>query len=177
MTVMLEHSEGLIQDFVDVTIDVMATMAFFDVKKKDAYDVDNDCDALCVTTCYDITGVLGFSGDRTGSLVLTLSEELALAVQSHATSKLREAEDLADIPAEAACAALDATVAWAEELAAKAPLALRYAKEALNGALEEDLGETISLEARLQHICLTSEDAREGSQAFMQKRAPVWQGR
>ena len=72
---------------------------------------------------------------------------------------------------------LPSAVAWAEELAAKAPLALRYAKEALNGALEEDLGETISLEARLQHICLTSEDAREGSQAFMQKRAPVWQGR
>ena len=68
-------------------------------------------------------------------------------------------------------------IAWAEELAGKSPLALRYAKQALNGAVEDNLGETISREAQLQHICLNSEDAREGSLAFMQKRKPQWQGR
>jgi len=69
------------------------------------------------------------------------------------------------------------TLAWAEELAARAPLALRYAKEAVNGALEESVGNTISAEARLQHICVNSEDAKEGVIAFMEKRAPEWQGR
>ena len=69
------------------------------------------------------------------------------------------------------------TLAWAEELAGRAPLALRYAKEAINGALEESVGNTISAEARLQHICVNSEDAKEGIVAFMEKRAPEWQGR
>ena len=54
---------------------------------------------------------------------------------------------------------------------------MRYAKQALNAAIEDSVGDTISNEAKLQHICITSEDAEEGVVAFMQKRAPVWQGR
>lgn len=68
-------------------------------------------------------------------------------------------------------------LAWAGELTAKAPLALRYAKEALNNAVEESLGDTISREAGLQHLCVTSDDATEGVSAFVEKRAPVWRGR
>ena len=69
------------------------------------------------------------------------------------------------------------TLAWAAEIAGKAPLSLRYAKQALNAAMEDSVSDTISAEAKLQHICITSEDAQEGVVAFMQKRAPVWQGR
>lgn len=69
------------------------------------------------------------------------------------------------------------TLAWAAELATKAPLSLRYAKQALNDAIEDSVGDTISKEAKLQHICISSDDAKEGVAAFMQKRAPQWQGR
>jgi len=72
---------------------------------------------------------------------------------------------------------LEETLAWAGEVAAKAPLSLRYAKQAVNAAIEDSVSETISAEAKLQHICITSADAQEGVIAFMQKRAPVWQGR
>lgn len=72
---------------------------------------------------------------------------------------------------------LDATVAWAEELAARAPLSLRYAKQAVVQASEADLAQTISDEADLQRVCLRSEDAMEGAAAFLEKRAPVWKGR
>lgn len=68
------------------------------------------------------------------------------------------------------------TIVWAQELAGKAPLSLRYAKEALNGAIEDSVGDTISREAKLQHLCISSEDSKEGVTAFMQKRAPNWQG-
>ena len=68
------------------------------------------------------------------------------------------------------------TVAWANEIAGKAPLSLRYAKEALNNAMLDSVGNTISDEARLQHICINSDDAKEGVLAFMEKRAPVWKG-
>jgi 2-(1,2-epoxy-1,2-dihydrophenyl)acetyl-CoA isomerase len=54
---------------------------------------------------------------------------------------------------------------------------LRYAKQALNGAIENTVGDTISAEAKLQHICINSDDAKEGVAAFLQKRAPDWQGR
>ena len=70
-----------------------------------------------------------------------------------------------------------AALAWATELADKAPLALRYTKQALNGAMEQDMGSTIAAEARLQKVCIDSEDAKEGVTAFMEKRSPRWQGR
>jgi 2-(1,2-epoxy-1,2-dihydrophenyl)acetyl-CoA isomerase len=72
---------------------------------------------------------------------------------------------------------LSETLAWATEIAGKAPLSLRYAKQALNAAIEDSVSDTITKEASLQHICITSADAQEGVVAFMQKRAPVWQGR
>ena len=72
---------------------------------------------------------------------------------------------------------LEETLAWANEIAAKAPLSMRYAKQALNAAMEKPVSEIISDEAGLQHICITSEDAAEGTAAFLQKRAPVWKGR
>tara|TARA_R110001592_G_scaffold363248_6_gene682338 strand:+ start:35549 stop:36337 length:789 start_codon:yes stop_codon:yes gene_type:complete len=72
---------------------------------------------------------------------------------------------------------LEQTLAWANELASKSPLALRYAKQALNNAMEESVGDSISYEATLQHICINSADAKEGVASFLEKRAPRWQGR
>jgi 2-(1,2-epoxy-1,2-dihydrophenyl)acetyl-CoA isomerase len=71
---------------------------------------------------------------------------------------------------------LEETLSWAREIATKAPLSLRYAKEALNSAIENTVDNTISAEARLQNICINSDDAKEGIAAFMQKRAPQWRG-
>lgn len=71
---------------------------------------------------------------------------------------------------------LEQTLAWAEQLAAKSPLALRYAKQAVNGAMENSVDESISYEAKLQHLCITSADAKEGVAAFLEKRPPRWQG-
>ena len=73
-------------------------------------------------------------------------------------------------------ALLEETLAWAQELANKAPLSLRYAKQALNAALEDTVAETISNEARLQHQCINSVDAKEGVAAFIEKRPPQWRG-
>jgi 2-(1,2-epoxy-1,2-dihydrophenyl)acetyl-CoA isomerase len=72
---------------------------------------------------------------------------------------------------------LSETLAWAQELAQKSPLSLRYAKAALNSAMTHSVADTISNEADLQHLCINSDDAKEGVIAFLQKRAPDWKGR
>ncbi|MEE4660434.1 MAG: enoyl-CoA hydratase-related protein [Halieaceae bacterium] len=72
---------------------------------------------------------------------------------------------------------MDEAMALALELAGKAPLSLRYAKQALHAATTESLADNISTEARLQKLCMNSEDAREGALAFLEKRAPVFKGK
>ena len=71
---------------------------------------------------------------------------------------------------------MDEARSLALELAGKAPLSLRYAKETVNAAMSESVDETISHEARLQKICSNSEDAREGAMAFLQKRPAEFKG-
>lgn len=78
------------------------------------------------------------------------------------------------VPAEAL---LDEAMSLAQELAGKAPLSLRYAKQTLNDAMTESVDETITNEARYQAKCIESDDAKEGALAFMQKRAPDFKGR
>ncbi len=65
---------------------------------------------------------------------------------------------------------------WAEELAAKPPLAMQYAKQALHAAMTMDLPDSMSVEAKLQNIVAESEDAKEGVDAFLQKRLPNYRG-
>jgi 2-(1,2-epoxy-1,2-dihydrophenyl)acetyl-CoA isomerase len=71
---------------------------------------------------------------------------------------------------------LEETVAWAHELAKRAPLSLRYAKDAIRTALRSDLPKTYDREVELQTACTDSQDAKEGILAFVQKRKPEFKG-
>ena len=62
-------------------------------------------------------------------------------------------------------------------IAAKPPVAVRVAKEAVNAAYESTLAEGVRLERRLFTLLFATEDQKEGMAAFAEKRAPVWQGR
>ncbi len=68
-----------------------------------------------------------------------------------------------------------------EELAMKigrnAPLAIKYALEAVNHGSEVSLDEGLRLESALFGLCFATEDVREGSRAFLEKRQPVFKGR
>jgi enoyl-CoA hydratase len=64
-----------------------------------------------------------------------------------------------------------------ETLAAKSPLALAYAKEATNLALQGDHRTNLATEARLFAMLFASEDQKEGMAAFVEKRDPQFRGR
>jgi enoyl-CoA hydratase len=65
----------------------------------------------------------------------------------------------------------------ARTLAAKAPVALRYAKEAVVKGLALPLADGLRLEQDLSTLLRTTEDRVEGAKAFLEKRAPRWTGR
>jgi enoyl-CoA hydratase len=71
----------------------------------------------------------------------------------------------------------EAAVAMAAEIAAKSPIALRIAKEAVNHAFELPLAEGVHLERRLFNMLFATEDQKEGMAAFVEKRTPTWQGK
>lgn len=71
----------------------------------------------------------------------------------------------------------DEAVAWARELAGRAPLSLAATKKAMRFAMDHDWGESYDLEVALQADLLDSDDAREGVAAFFGKRAPEFKGR
>ena len=62
-------------------------------------------------------------------------------------------------------------------IAAKSPLALRLAKEAVRHAAEAELAAGLRLERQAFTHLLSSEDRREGLAAFLEKRTPTFRGR
>ena len=67
--------------------------------------------------------------------------------------------------------------ALAESMAQKAPIALRYLKEAVNGGLDLTLEQGLRLEADLYFLIHTTADRTEGIKAFLQKRPPEFKGK
>jgi enoyl-CoA hydratase len=65
----------------------------------------------------------------------------------------------------------------ARELAGRAPVALRYAKEAVVKGLGMSLDDGLRLEGDLSTLLRTTEDRLEGARAFLEKRKPNWKGR
>ncbi len=72
---------------------------------------------------------------------------------------------------------LSSVLELARTLAAKAPVALRYAKEAVVKGLELPLADGIRLENDLATLLRTTEDRIEGATAFLEKRKPRFTGK
>jgi len=68
-------------------------------------------------------------------------------------------------------------LALAEEIAERAPLALRLAKESVNAAFEMGLTDGLAHERRLFYLLFSSDDQKEGMTAFLEKRDPNFKGR
>jgi enoyl-CoA hydratase len=64
-----------------------------------------------------------------------------------------------------------------KKIFSNAPLAVKYALEAANKGMETSLSEGLALEASYFGLCAATEDKKEGTSAFLAKRAPQFHGR
>ena len=72
---------------------------------------------------------------------------------------------------------LDRAIQLGNEIAARAPVAVRLGKEAINHAFESDLAGGIAHERRLFYMLFATEDQKEGMRAFAEKRKAEWSGK
>jgi enoyl-CoA hydratase len=72
---------------------------------------------------------------------------------------------------------LEEAKALAREIASKPPIAVQFAKECVNKVYELPLSEGLEYERRHFYFLFSTEDQREGMEAFLAKRKPEWKGK
>ena len=74
-------------------------------------------------------------------------------------------------------ALMEEAMKMANKIASKAPIAVRYSKEAINTGIQTDIDSAIAIEANLFGLCFASEDQKEGMAAFLKKEAPQFKNK
>jgi len=72
---------------------------------------------------------------------------------------------------------MKAAMELAQKIASRPPLAVRYAKEAVNRSQEGDAASGFALESYLHALTCTTEDKKEGVAAFLEKRKGKFKGK
>lgn len=103
------------------------------------------------------------------ALQLLLTGEMITAQEAYRIGLVNEVTPAADL--------IPRAEAIAQKIIANAPLAVQYAMEATNRGMETTLAEGLYLEAVLFGVACSSEDKKEGTAAFLEKRTPQFRGR
>ena len=103
------------------------------------------------------------------ALQLILSGEMVSAQEAYRIGLVNEVVPAANL------------IARAEEIlkqiASNAPAAVRLSLEAVNRGMDTSESEGFALEASYFGLCAATDDKREGTSAFLGKRAPQFHGR
>jgi len=102
------------------------------------------------------------------ALQLILSGEMISAQEAHRIGLINEIVPAADL--------ITRAEAILKRIASNAPIAVKYALDAVNKGLETSQSEGLALEASYFGLCAATEDKAEGTSAFLQKRAPQFKG-
>jgi enoyl-CoA hydratase/carnithine racemase len=103
------------------------------------------------------------------ALQLILSGEMISAQEAYRIGLVNEIVPTADL--------ITRAEAILKKIAANAPIAVKFALEATNKGLETSQSEGLLLEASYFGLCAATEDKKEGTTAFLEKRAPQFHGR
>ena len=96
--------------------------------------------------------------------ILTAEEAMAIGLVNHVTEDTRQA-------------VMNASEAMARKIMEKGPVAVALAKICINMGSNTDINTGLMLERMAQTIALSTEDRREGTAAFLEKRPAQFQGR
>jgi len=103
------------------------------------------------------------------ALQLILSGETINASEAYRIGLVNEVVPAADL--------ITRAEAILKQIFANAPIAVKYSIEAVNKGLETSQPEGLALEASFFGLCAATEDKKEGTSAFLEKRAAQFQGR
>jgi len=103
------------------------------------------------------------------ALQLILSGEMISAQEAYRIGLVNEVVPAADLNTRAE--------AILKKIASNAPIAIKFALEAANKGVETNQAEGLLLEASYFGLCAATEDKKEGTTAFLEKRAPRFHGR
>jgi enoyl-CoA hydratase len=103
------------------------------------------------------------------ALQLILSGEMISAQEAYRIGLVNEVVPAADL--------ISRAEAILNKIASNAPIAIKFALEAANKGLETSQDAGLLLEASYFGLCAATEDKKEGTTAFLEKRAPQFQGR
>jgi enoyl-CoA hydratase/carnithine racemase len=103
------------------------------------------------------------------ALHLILSGEMISAQEAYRIGLVNEIVPAADL--------ITRAEAILTKVAANAPIAVKFALEAANKGMDTSQSEGMLLEASYFGLCAATDDKREGTSAFLEKRAPQFHGR
>jgi enoyl-CoA hydratase/carnithine racemase len=103
------------------------------------------------------------------AMQLVLTGEMISAEEAHRIGLVNEVVAPAEL--------IPRAEAIAQKIVANAPLAIQYAMQAVNHGLDLPLAEGLYLEAALFGVCCATEDKKEGTTAFLEKRAATFKGK
>jgi enoyl-CoA hydratase len=103
------------------------------------------------------------------AMQMVLSGEIISAQEAYRIGLVNEVTAAAEL--------IPRAEAIAAKIIANAPLAVQYAMEAVNKGMEMTLAEGLYLEATLFGICCATEDKKEGTTAFLEKRPAQFKGK
>ncbi len=103
------------------------------------------------------------------ALQMLLTGEMITAQEAHRIGLVNEVVPLAEL--------LPRAEAIAQKIIANAPLAVQYTLEAVNKGMEMPLAEALFLEATLFGVACATDDKKEGTTAFLEKRPPNFKGK
>jgi enoyl-CoA hydratase len=103
------------------------------------------------------------------AMQLVLTGEMITAQEAHRIGLVNEVTAPADL--------IPHAEAIAQKIIANAPLAVQYTMEAVNKGMEMTLVEGLYLEAVLFGVSCATEDKKEGTSAFLEKRQAQFKGK